>query len=125
MKKKVALIYAYFSLKKLPTPYFRTIMVITGFIVMLLFLLYTLLPIPKYLSPFGMNKEPIKNYIYGGLFIGMLYFIISFVFKKKYLEQYSFTEKQIKNSVWYMLSYFLILFLLIFIFSILHIRNKW
>lgn len=125
MKKIVALVYAYFSLKKLPAPYFRTIMVFAGLIIFHFFLLYAIFPIPKSLSPFGMNKIAIKNYISGGIFFGVLYFIIAFIFNKKILEGYSFSEKQLKIGIRKLLIYFIILFFLIFLISILHVRNRW
>ena len=125
MKKIVAIVYAYFSLKKFPAPFFRTVMVFAGLIIFHFFLIYAIFPIPKSLSPFGMNKLAINNYISGGIFFGILYFVIASIFNKKILEGYSFTTEELKIGMRNLLIYFIILFFLIFFISIFHVRNIW
>jgi len=125
MKKIIAFLYAYFCFKKLPAPYFRTIMAFIGIIIFPFFLLYAIFPIPDYLNPFGMSKMPINNYAFGVIFIGILYLIISSFLNKINLNSYSFSEEQLKRGSRKLLIYLISLFLLIFVLSILHVRNIW
>jgi hypothetical protein len=123
--KNLALIYKYYYSKKLPQPYFRTIMTVIGFLVMIVSIFFSIFPLPLYFNPFGISKKKIVDYGYGIIFIAILYFIISTKVKKKYLEEYFFTEKQIKNCGRYIIILFCILFCILFGAIILQIRNKW
>ena len=125
MKKIVALTYCYFYSRKLPTPYFRTIMTFVVLIIFQFLVLYAIFPIPRDFIPFGMNKTIIGNYLFGSICFGILYFIVSSLFKKKSLEQFSFTEKQAKKCLVNLGIYFVILVLAIITSSALHLRNKW
>lgn len=125
MKKIVALVYLYFISKELPAPFFRTIIVFSGLIIFHFFLLYAIFPIPKYLSPFGMNKLAINNYISGGVCFAILYIIIATIFNKKILERYSFSREQLKIGMRNLVVYFVILFFLIFLISLFNIRDRW
>lgn len=125
MKKNFALIYKYFCFKNLPQPYFRSVMTLIGFSIMFLSLLFAIFPLPLNFNPFGISKETINNYVYGGIYVAVLYFIIAFVFKKKYLEKYSFTDKELKACGRYIVVLFLILFFVLFSVIILQVRNRW
>lgn len=122
--KLIASLYKYFCFKKLPSPYFRTIIFFSFLVILFYFVLYAIFPIPHNFSPFGMNKIPILNYISGGLFLGIIYLIISMVFKKKDLEQYTFTETELKKSARIIILIFIFLFCLIMTLAVLHVRNK-
>ena len=124
MTKLIASLYKYFCFKKLPQPYFRTIIIFSFIGILFYFFLYALFPIPWKFNPFGMNKLPISNYVSGGLFLGAIYLIISLIFKKKNLEQYSFTETELKKSFRNILLIFIFLFCLIMVLSVLHVRDK-
>lgn len=125
MKRLVALVYTYFCYKKLPGPYFRTIIFFAGFTIYHFFLIYAIFPIPKTLSPFGMYKIPIKNYVSGGIFLGSLYILLALVFDRNNLQKYLFNKEELQIGVRKLLIYFIILFFLIFLSSILHIRERW
>ena len=125
MKRLAALIYKQYTFRNIPDAYFRLVMTLTGFVILHLSLLFVFFPLPFYLNPFGINKVPIINYVYGGIFVGLLYFIFSLVFKKKDLEKYSFTEDQVKSCKRKIIIYFLILLLLLAAGLILHVRNRW
>src|SRR6266516_1981906 len=96
MKKIVALIYKQYSFRNIPDAYFRSIMTLLGFFILLFSLLFVFFPLPSYLNPFDIDKIQIKDYVYGGIFLGVLYFITTSLFKKKDLDKYSFTEEQLK-----------------------------
>jgi len=123
--KNLALIYKYYYYKKLPQPYFRTIMTVIGFLIMLVSIFFSIFPLPLHFNPFGIGKKTIVDYGYGLIFITILYFIISRIVKKEYLEEYFFTERQIKNCGRYIIILFCILFCILFSAIILQIRHKW
>lgn len=125
MKEIVALVYKYFCAKKLPTPYFRTIMVFSGLIIIHLILLYAIFPIPNSLNPFGASKNDIENWIPTGIVLFIIYFTVSFVYKKNALKNYYFNKNQIKKTMRNILLYFIIILFLIFLASFFHIRNAW
>ena len=124
MTKIMASIYKYFSFKKLPSPYFRTIIFFSFLVILIYFLLYAIFPIPHNFSPFGMNKIPILNYISGGLFLGLIYLVISIAFKKKDLDRYTFTETELRKSARNIIFIFVLLFCLIMTLAIFHVREK-
>lgn len=125
MKRLVALIYRQYTFRNIPDAYFRLVMTLTGFVVLHLSLLFVFFPLPFYLNPFGVNKVPIINYVYGGIFVGLLFFFFSLIFKKKDLEKYSFAEDQLKSCKRNIVIYFLILLLLLALGLILHVRDRW
>ena len=125
MEEIIAKTYYYFLRKKLPTPYFRTIIIFCGFTILHCFVLFEIFPFPKYFNPFRMSKIPIENYIAGLIFLGLIYSIFTIIFKKKQLEKYSFTESQIKYFMPKMFLYFVLLFAAIIILSTMHLREKW
>ncbi len=124
MTKIMASIYKYFLFKKLPSPYFRTIIFFSFLVILFYFLLYGIFPIPHNFSPFGMNKVPILNYVSGGLFLGLIYLVISMLFKKSDLDQYIFTETELKKNARNIILIFVILFCLIMTLAIFHVRDK-
>jgi hypothetical protein len=125
MKEIVAKTYFYFLLKKLPTPYFRTIMIFCGFTVLHFFIIFEIFPLPEWLDPFRITKIPIRNYIAGAFFFGLIFLILSFCFKRKDIAKYSFTERQMKYFMPKMLLYFVFLFITLIILSTMHLRDKW
>jgi hypothetical protein len=122
--KIIASLYKYFCFKKLPTPYFRTIIFFSFIAILFYFFLYAIFPIPEKFNPFGMNKLPILNYVSGGLFFGAIYLGISIVFKKTDLEQYSFSETELKKSIRNIFLFFIFLFCLIMTLGVLQVRDK-
>ena len=124
MIKIIASIYKYFCFKKLPSPYFRTIIFFSFIAISFYFFFYAIFPIPEKFSPFGMNKLPILNYVSGGLFLGAIYLVLSLRFKKKDLEQYSFTDIELKRGFRNIILFFIVLFCLIMTLGILHVRDK-
>lgn len=124
MTKIIASLYRYFSFKRLPSPYFRTIIFFSFLVILFYFVLYGISPIPHNFNPFGMNEIPISNYISGGLFPGMIYLIISMIFKEKDLRQYTFTDTELKKSVRDIIVIFIFLFCLIMALAILHVRDR-
>ncbi len=124
MKKFAVALYSYFKKKKLPTPYFRTMMVLIGFIMLHLFAIDSVLRLPGYLNPFGMGKTQIVSWISGGIFIGIVYLILSLAFKKKYLEQYLITDRQRKNRLYILTIYSISLAVLIVLGAVFRFRNK-
>jgi hypothetical protein len=125
MKKFAVALYQYFLIRKLPTPYFRTIMVMVGFIMLHTFLLFSIFPIPETLSPFGNSKIQVKNWIPTAIFIGILYLILCLLFKKSYLEKYSFSDIQRKRHLKRLAIYSIIIAALIVLCSLYHIKNIW
>ena len=124
MEELVAKTYSYFLLKKLPTPYFRTIMVFCGFAILHFFIFCGIFSLPASFNPFSMSKIPIKNYFTGAIFLGAIYFIFCLIFKEKDIKKYLFTEKQLKYFMPKMLLYFVFLFTTLIILSTIHLRNK-
>ena len=125
MNRFAVALYQYFLIRKLPTPYFRTIMVLVGFFMLHTFLLFSIFPISETLSPFGNSKMQIKNWIPTGIFIGVLYLILSLVFKKSYLERHSFPDKQRKRYLHILTIYSVTIAASIVLCSVYHVRNKW
>jgi hypothetical protein len=125
MKKIIASTYCYFLLKKISMPYFRTIIIYTGLLMVHFILIYIIFPIPNSLNPFGLYKKEIKNWIPTGIILIISFMGFSLIFKKKDLGQYSFTENETRIYLRKVLIYFLILFCAMIILSTLHIREKW
>lgn len=125
MKRFAIALYQYFLIRKLPTPYFRTIMVLVGFCMLHAFLLFSIFPISGTLSPFGSSKMQIKNWIPTGIFIALLYTIFSLVFKKSYLERHSFPDEQRKRYLHILTIYSFTLAAVMVLCSVYHVRNMW
>jgi len=125
MRRFAVALYQYFLIRKLPTPYFRTIMVLIGFFMLHIFLLFSIFPIPESLNPFGNNKMQIKNWIPTGIFIALLYLVLFLVFKKSYLERHSFPDKQRKMILHILTIYSITITALIVLCSVYHVRYKW
>ena len=124
MTKIVASLYKYFSLKELPSPYFRTLILLSFFVILLFFLLYGVTPIPHDYNPFGFGKSYNRNFISGGLFLGLIYLILSVIFRKKDLDQYSFSDTELKYNLRKIIIVFVILFCLIMILAFFNIRGR-
>lgn len=124
MTKIIASLYKYFSFKRLPSPYFRTIIFFSFLVILIYFVLYGIFPIPHNFNPFGMTKIQISNYISGGLFLGMIYLVLSMIFKEKDLKQYTFTDTQLEKSARNIILIFIFLFCLIMTLAVLHVRDR-
>ena len=125
MLKIISLIYAQFVFRKIPTPYFRTIMTLIGYFIFHFLLLFVYFPIPNYLNPFAIDKIPIVNYFYGAILIAFMYLIISRYLNKKQLGTFSFTGEQIKVCSRNMILYFILLLILLALGLLFHIRDMW
>jgi hypothetical protein len=124
MKKIAIALYQYFLIRKLPTPYFRTIMVLVGFCLLHAILLFSILPIPQNLSPFGNNKREIRNWIPTGIFIGILYLILSLIFRKSYLGKKLLAEKERKRHLHFLTIYIIIIAVILVLCSIYRFKIR-
>ena len=105
-------------------PYFRTIMVFSGLLILHLLLIYKIFPIADSLNIFGFNKNEIKNWLPIGVLLACVFLVLSLSFKKKDLQKYSFTKIEIKVGLRNMLIYFFILFTLIIVISAFRIHER-
>lgn len=108
--KTLAIIYRQYLYRKIPSPYFRTIMTIIGLLLLHVVHLVLLFNLPTYFILPGTSDTDsgIERYLKGGAYFGILIFIFYSLIDKKKVLGVEVNDREITKGKKILIIYFLI-----------------